>query len=173
MLPFQHNPQLVPGSCRWNISCRSQVPSGCRVPGADPQRSRSWGLSSAAPGPWSWCSRGAQPAPGTPPGSGGSLLHGTGWECAPGGRNEQEVTSHAGASLPSMVRAGEGTSHDHRTLMCTAVLLGPCNRVILCPFTLLQPVPPGPRQQWGWVGVPCPDEDLPVPASPHWGVLWC
>lgn len=132
MLPLQHNPSLILGSCRWSTSCHSQVPSGCHVPGADPQRSRNWGPSSAAPGPWSWCSQRALPAPGTPLGPGGSLLRGTGWECAPGGGNEEGITSHADAWLPSTARAGEGTTHDHKTHQ--AVLLGSCNRVYPVPF---------------------------------------
>lgn len=39
----------IPGSCRWSTSCRSQAPSGCRVHGAAPRRSRSWGPFSAVP----------------------------------------------------------------------------------------------------------------------------
>lgn len=121
-------PQPIPGSCRWSTSCHSRVPSGCHVPGAAPQRSKSWGPSSAAPGPWSWHPQRARP----PPGPGGSLLHGTGWGCAPGGGQRAgrlaplgDPASHADARPPSTVRGGGGSTHDHSTHH--AGLLGRCH----------------------------------------------
>lgn len=173
-------PWHVPDSCRWSTSCRSQVPSGCHAPGAAPRRSRSWGPSSAAPGPWSWRPRRA----GSPPGPGGSLLCGTGWGCAPGWGHGAgglallgDPTSRADAQLPSMVRAGGGSTHDHNTHHPR--LPGPCHGVPPPPPIHFPPCsgqhhPAGdPGQWWGLVGGPCPGGDLPVLASRHGGGLWC
>lgn len=108
----------IPGSCRWSISCHTRVPSECHVPGAGLQRSRSLGPSSVPPDPWSWCPQRPQP----PLEKGESLLHGTGWGCAPGCRHGarrlaplEYPSSHANDQLLSMVRADEGNADDHST----------------------------------------------------------